>query len=289
MKIATLIYLDWQAQATEIELEKGVTLVDLQNHPLEQLYFKICKDDRVDEGSPYYYRGGIIIDREQFYADPDSPRSQVSQILSALTCLTKQPSGRTRTIYCDSNFLKCDHTREDYLYSEGHEDFLMKGKRNPFTENEVALLKRMWNSVNKFWNDERRSSRITNALISYRYSWDIHSIDQTVIHLAIVLECLFSPDSNNELSHQIAFNASKTIFESKEKRQTVYQAIKSLYTMRSKVVHGEYLSEKQEQSVLEYFELVSEILVRTLINENLCSTLNDNERRKLFLKSLLFS
>jgi len=68
--------------------------------------------------------------------------------------------------------------------------------------------------------------QVINAMTHFYYSWKVDHLEQTAIHISIVLEILFSPHSKDELTHQIAFNVCRFMEADKSKRLETYKKIK---------------------------------------------------------------
>lgn len=127
-----------------------------------------------------------------------------------------------------------------------------------------------------------------NAFDFYYFSWNSITLYSTTINLSVVLETLFSPSSTNELSHQIAFNVAKFVYTDKKERIAGYQFVKKFYTIRSKLVHGGDIRSHDFNIVLEFFKLMSLILLKILTDITLFNIFNEDKLRKKYLEDLLF-
>lgn len=73
------------------------------------------------------------------------------------------------------------------------------------------------------------------------------------------LEVLFSTDSS-ELTHKIAERTACFLSTTFEERKSLFQTVKKAYTARSKVIHGDTLSEQQSKDVQFLSKAMDDIL-----------------------------
>ena len=78
-------------------------------------------------------------------------------------------------------------------------------------------------------------------------------------------ESLFSTDTT-ELSHKISERIAFFLGETPETRVKIYQNVKSAYSIRSKVVHGDNISSKSFEQMLEV-ALFCDNTLRNILNE----------------------
>jgi Apea-like HEPN len=289
LKYAVLIpHIPWEYEKTEFILDQNITIINLEESKVEGLYHNLCKETGLDDGDPYSYHSALLIeDVENNYSiSPSSkPWSLSSLFMNLLTILNSSTFDHCKVIASKDDFDSCWRTYELYdpLVDEMHE---LNNTHNPLNEQTLFLLKGIWNNL-KLANS-KRNSRIDNALNFFFYSWHVHSIEQTAISLSIVLESLFSPDSNTELSHQIAFNIAKFSELEKEDRLKIYRLIKKYYSIRSKLVHGETITFEEFESIPIFFKLICSLLLKILKNPELILVFNDNNSRKNYLRDRLF-
>ena len=70
----------------------------------------------------------------------------------------------------------------------------------------------------------------------FYYSWNVDYLEQTAIHISIVLEILFSPHSKDEITHQIAFNVCQFMETGKsDNKLETYKKIKKYYEFAPKL------------------------------------------------------
>lgn len=149
------------------------------------------------------------------------------------------------------------------------------------------ILKSAWRTL-KTLNYPEFHPRVINAFDFYYFSWNSINLHSTTINLSVVLETLFSPSSTNELSHQIAYNVAKFLYSDRKERIAGYQFVKKFYSIRSKLVHGGDIKSQDLVIVVEFFKLISSILLTILTDITLFNTFNEDRMRKKFLEEFLF-
>jgi hypothetical protein len=91
-------------------------------------------------------------------------------------------------------------------------------------------------------NEERNKLRqaIRRAGIFYESHHEKTDATSKLIDLAIALEALFSPSDKGELTYRMAQSASFLIGENVEERKDIYRFVKTMYSRRSELFHGQY-------------------------------------------------
>jgi hypothetical protein len=290
LKFAILIHiLDWDFNETEYIIDNGISLIHIRDHPIEKLYHSLFKEKGIDDEEPFMFNTALVLYDEtnedhSFYPSA-SPQSLSSIFLNLLTILNGASIGICRVIGSKDNFDTSWGTYE--LYDALTENvYELTEVRIELNKQNLELVHRIWNNLKIVWASGH--SRIDNALTFYYLSWNTHTFEQTAISLSIVIETLFSPDSNTELSHQIAFNLAKFMGETKADRNEKYGLIKKYYSIRSKLVHGDSIKNAELDSIPIFFNLISNVFLKILIDKELIVLFNDNAMRKVYLKDKLF-
>ena len=116
----------------------------------------------------------------------------------------------------------------------------------------------------------RALSRASFFLDSAR---DCSDLSVKVAHYTTCLEVLFSTDSS-EISHKLAERVALFLGDTFEERKRLFDRVKKLYSVRSKVVHGDVFSEKKTKSVgaisQDADDLLRRVLRRILVSDELC-------------------
>ena len=246
-KVAILVHLlDWQSSKKRLALGNGVYIYESQSLPVWQLYEKACKEDNLDHGEPYMYDTCILIyDWESvIYSGgfPRDPYSFVNQLVNILAIYYGTAIDMVR-IFTSANDFKTYHTTEEVDYAGTQSEFLVENKLS-LTDQDFKAIKTIWKNVRELWNAQLSKSRVINAMTHFYYSWNVDYLEQTAIHISIVLEILFSPHSKDELTHQISFNVCQFMKTDKSDKLETYKKIKKYYWVRSKIVHGEQINGK---------------------------------------------
>ncbi|GAC1384174.1 MAG: hypothetical protein NVSMB45_12070 [Ginsengibacter sp.] len=298
MQTAILIHnISWAHSSNSVEISKGLTFININNHQVEKLYYHICEKDKIDESSPYDYHIALIIDHDiienvsAFPHHSDFPSHSEyalsTSALNILTILKKGILGFCRVITSSDNFQTCNLTFRLYETATDYIDELTAEHGN--FENETARnFRTIWNNLQLFPSGTRKS-RIENALNFFYFSWQTLSLEQTGICLSIVLETLFTPNSNNELTHQISYNIANFFENKKSAKIERYRYIKKYYSIRSKLVHGESINDNELLSIKEYFKFVCDLILKIISDKELILIFNDNKSRIKYLEEQLFT
>jgi hypothetical protein len=138
-------------------------------------------------------------------------------------------------------------------------------------------------------------SRVSNALRLYDLGQDTQHPDLALMSYVSALEGLFSV-STTELSFRLSLTISKFLEQTSAIQQPLFGQIRDLYTVRSKLSHGDKLCTDEEQAALQLVEywvpFAAEIAwrcFRKLLEKNLIETFNDRRKHEAFLESVVFS
>jgi hypothetical protein len=283
-KIAVLVHWpSWEAEEQSFELSEGISVCSTRNHPVFENYVKMCEMDGLDEGEPLNYKVMFLLDWDKESSPEwDSPYTTVSELCNIMAICTASPLGEIRLLSADDNSNYRMQTRT--LYHEGPETDTLN---HDFPKIDLLVLSKM----QKCWQTCKSltEGRMTNALSYYFYSWRVHFIQHTCINLSIVLESLFSPNTNSEVSHQIAFYASRFMGEDRLKRQAIYKSVKSFYSQRSRIVHGDMPNyEVMSKNTADMFASCSHLLEKLLLDHDLANRFNDKSKREKLLAEMLY-
>jgi hypothetical protein len=282
--------LEWEYERKEFIIEDDIKFVDLDGHPAQALYFLLCATAGLETGGPYIFKSALILDdfkSDHFIFPSASPASISSTIMNLLTMIHGGTLGHCRVISSDDDFRTCWGTYELYdALSEGVYD-LQVGRKKLDLDN-LNLVQTICTNLKANAETNTKHARISNALNYFYLAWHVHTFEQTVIGLSIVIEILFAPHSNTELSHQVSYNIAKFISKTKNERHEKYKMVKKYYAIRSKIVHGELINNDEYDSIPVFFQFISSILIKILSDSNLIVLFNDNKLRKQYLDDLLF-
>ena len=311
MEATVLIHLpQWESSRDFIELEKGITLCRTEGTETEKLYNELCETRHVDDGDPFnfathvHFSDNIDLGRIVEWRGPFSAVSQVCNLIAICSAtplgmcrliLRGTDHGRpwihTEIIYDHSPGVDVLHTHPESIHGGGGGSASKGGGRFPLL-NETVLSRiaqcwRVYTELDRVGSD--RDHRVQNALSYFFYSWNSYYLDHTCLNLAIVLESLFAPPSPLEVSHQIAFNASRFYGDSRSQREELYRTVRKFYSIRSQIVHGGKPEEKSLSSITpQVFCLCAEILQRILGDRDNALRFSSGEKRKKLINEWLF-
>lgn len=291
MKYAVLLHLvDWEfPEAANIDLGGGVQICQFKRSPIQKIYEGLCTDLGFDDGEPFLYGSYLLVEPQKgrMTFDIYDVYNDVSRLCNALTICFDAPVGMSRVLIL-TDFLEYTGVTVMAWEQSAITDFLPKD-RGAIKQESQKQIKALWSSVGKLRDDYESYRRLNMALIYFNYSWRGLNLDQVCINLSIVLESLFSPSSNTELSHQISYNACCFIGRDKDDRSRIYKMIKQFYRIRSKLVHGDWPdNQKLADLTPQVFVLCAEILRRILCDAVLLQKFSSNRERLDMFKQWLF-
>jgi hypothetical protein len=310
MESAVLMHLVlWESDAPSFDLGGGVSLWNASGTEVEALYQHLCKSENLDQGEPFSFTSYILMqDRahDETWLYWAGPYSVISRLCNAIVVCTSIPLGMCRLLVTKDGFRTlCSPSEVIYEINPGCE-FLAADPRTikvsrgssslstvryPRLNNAtLANIKTIWDTSKSLHSsDGLDPHRIRNAMGYFFYAWRSYYMEHVCLNLAIVLESLFSPSSQHELMHQIAFNVSRYIGKTTEERREVYAVIKRFYTIRSQVVHGAKAKDTDlYRLVPRVFNLCADILKGILLDHHLAVRFCSRGRRRELLDGWLF-
>jgi hypothetical protein len=289
--IAVLLHLvDWQYPLNQIQISPSIKVCRTKDSRVGYLYEKLCSESGIDDGEPFNFDSYVLIEPSEanlFSLDFGNPYSILDRLCNVIAIVLSQPIAMCRAIESNDDFDTCEDTHLIYTYSPQTEWILTGGLS--INEQSIIEIRKAWQVSQECWEKGMSQSRIVNALTYFYYAWRSYDIEQTCINLAIVLELLFAPHSQTEISHQISFYTSRFLGQKAEDRKDIYDLVKKFYNIRSSIIHGGIPTDgKIIDITVEAFQLCTTILKRILLDENLASTFNSDYLRKEMLSKYLF-
>lgn len=104
---------------------------------------------------------------------------------------------------------------------------------------------------------------LTRALYFVDSARDCVDLSVKVAHYTTCLEVLFSTDSS-EISHKLAERIALFLGDTFEERKRLFDRVKRLYSVRSKVVHGDVFPQKQSMMLSNVSQDADDLLRRIL-------------------------
>ena len=137
-------------------------------------------------------------------------------------------------------------------------------------------------------------NRVSNALRLYDLGQDSQHPDLALISYVSALEGLFSV-SNAELSFRLSFTVAKFLEEEGTSQLALFREVRDLYSIRSKLSHGDKICADEEQAAIQLVEhwvpFSAEIAwrcFRKLLEKKLIETFNDKRKHEAFLETVIF-
>lgn len=132
---------------------------------------------------------------------------------------------------------------------------------------EESLLKvESWYNYLKYDKKREIVNSWNFALQEYYSACNVDTIEQGILSLITALEALFSPGSS-ELVYRVSLNTAMYLGDSPEKRKKLFDMVKNMYDLRSKMVHGDVsaLSKKLKSSENDYLFFELKYIVSTAL------------------------
>jgi hypothetical protein len=126
---------------------------------------------------------------------------------------------------------------------------------------EESGLTAIWASLRnrEMFLTQKQLARLDIALQRLRYAYDRGGADDRLIDSWIGLEALFLHDAQQELSYRAALRIARTVGTDEDERVQLYQRLRKLYDVRSKVAHG------ASSSTPELADEIMNVLRRALV------------------------
>jgi hypothetical protein len=131
-----------------------------------------------------------------------------------------------------------------------------------FTEDEILKAVKLHEEVYTFISEKARdlknflqkgNSRIARAFHFLEAARSERNLGIKIADYCTCYETLFSTEST-ELSHKLAERVSNFLAHLSDEKMNIYQSIKSAYNIRSKVVHGDNLTNNQIENLVKTSE-----------------------------------
>ena len=157
------------------------------------------------------------------------------------------------------------------------------------TDDKLVMARTMLTTLMAIREPAITSTRIHNALDFFFYAWRSYYMPHVCMNLAIVLETLFSPAANTDISQRVAFHVCRFCGNSEDERVALFTMIKKFYGLRSKIVHGDKPKEHELYELTpRVFHLVAWLLSRLLSDWELVETFGNDKKREKMMNQWLF-
>ena len=228
------------------------------------------------------------------YTDETSKRSEVKEemdfIISVLKLFKNQHVQSGGLYYQSVKKWQMDPIKPHNTESE------ILPSKNQFIIKDVHELKKLEQFSKKYssikWNNKNNYIKV--AMKKFSAATDEKTFDNQVLDYSMAAECLYTSDEKEGLSALIATRVAALLGRNKKQRIEYFQKWRSLYGIRSRIVHGEPIQDlltknnlKSEKAVIDHFDKIVRESIKRFIN---LSTKNDKHKNVLEkINKLLFS
>lgn len=291
LSLAGLLHIfGWIGENSKIQLEDGLSIEYSPSGDVITFYNKLCRENNIDDGDPFSYLVYILCEKK--FGEWDlafgTPFSTIDFVSNIIAINISQPIGMCRVIASKDDFKTLHFTTT--IFQHGIQTDALFIDNYKITDEVKIDIANSYQNLKEKESKTGYLKKVRNALDYFYYAWRSPFLEQTNINLAISLESLFSPSSNSELAHQIAFNIAKFLGETPESQIKHYEQIKKFYSIRSKIVHGSAPGDDIIwDNTIESFHLTAIILRKILLDKNLIEIFNDNKKRIDYLRDGMFS
>lgn len=313
MKIAVLSHLVWDAGDNPVELEQGVSVCPLRESKVQSLCKQISREDED------YYSFGTADDlayimisedvNDELFPYFNSPHSILSEIRNLLTILTFVPFSPCMVLTSKDEFesvwvkapvgdfndiTELLNAGLDGVSHNNHEGsvnlVIVRSRHGVFTSDVASMFTKCHSILSKLSSDKGLDNhRVYNAFCYFFYSWNAHSIEHLCINLSVVIESLFSPASQQEVSHQTSFNFSRFMGGDRNEMFAHYDLLKKFYGLRSKIVHGGKVDSGELYLIVpRVFFLCLDAMLKILSNEVVAAAFSSSKNRDRMFKEWIF-
>lgn len=120
------------------------------------------------------------------------------------------------------------------------------GYRYSLNESEVSEFKRFWNNFSKM--DLSRPASLAVAVRRFNYAYERRKAEDKIVDYMVAFEALFSKEHEDaeSIGYKLSVRAAHFFERDYMKRRQIMKTMKSVYNLRSKIVHGETLKPNVE-------------------------------------------
>lgn len=130
------------------------------------------------------------------------------------------------------------------------------------------------------------SERIGRAIYYTGWARKSSILPMKILAYCTAIECLFTT-TTAELSHRASERVAVLLGTSEESMKKLYNLVKEVYNVRSKIVHGQYLTGSEER-LIELSVGIDEVLRQLIVAEHEIFAKNDKDIDEFFI-NLLFN
>lgn len=272
------------------EISKEIKIINSFNSQEAKAFFDLVEEHKlINVGEPNSYSLCVVLNKQPYYPEFDDPYTLINRFSNILAVNTASPIIEGHVIVSENEFKSIKYLGSHFSFTHSKFEHFqdLYGVMN---QNSLDDLKIMWANYSDVWNSKKSLGRLSNALTFFYQAWNSQYMESFCINLTIVFELLFAPHSHSETSHQISYNVSRFVADDKDKRKSIYTAMKKFYSIRSRIIHGGLPDEEKIiQPTKSAFLLCANILKKILLDQKLTNTFNDEKQRKDLMENFVFS
>ena len=169
--------------------------------------------------------------------------------------------------------------------------YCLRGREySAFDEKDLGVAKRVLPVVLQLAENPDNNHRIINSLYCYEISAGTRFRKVRFAIVLMALESLFSTQSQ-ELAQTLSFRVAWFLGQDIPQREQLFEVMKDLYKLRSKIVHGDKLKrtegERLDKRLIQAEDIVRESLLRILQDAKLVSVfISGSEKLEKHFKHL---
>lgn len=131
---------------------------------------------------------------------------------------------------------------------------------------------------------------IQSSILFFKIASETYFNEVRLVNLSIALECLFSTD-NRELTYKLSQRVAFFIANNSLKRTEIFKNVKTIYDLRSKIVHGTVLKSNLKKKINEAVENLESYLrssiIRILDDPKLISIFKNNTEINQYFDTII--
>jgi len=266
------------------KIDDNIILSKSENTAELNAYQDLCIRTGFHDGEALYFDTHISIIQDEnyylyYYWEPDSI---VSRLCTTIVYNVESPLGLVTAIQ------SLDNLESIYWFNDIFNEYPIF---DLFNSSSIVLTELKLEKIKQSWKNESNlgHNRISIVLSSFNIAWRCSSLEQMCVNLSITIESLFSPSTNNELSHQIAYYVCQFLGDNSKEKEKIYCDFKAFYKVRSSIVHGDYPNQNiLDDIVPKIFHYTCKILQKIIIDETLIEMFSSKKGFDELVKQWLF-
>lgn len=255
-----------KSDLSKINFDK-VQIVEFENFPFtkDERFYNLKKD--IDNEFLFDYSKRFII-----YSEEENPINITTKTFNFLRIIF--PSSLITEYFIDYKKI-VDEVKIIDIYKT-----TSRNEDSDLLEFENKNVEKINNFIKEYFSKFYKIKYLENAIKNYIGAFDAQHKHFKFLSLCICLECLIT--ETTELLYRISRGASIITGTTPDTSLIIFNNIKEIYKLRSKIVHGSNFDESKLENYINYLQcLVSKIIVELLIHKVEDSKILNNQFTKL--------